>query len=105
MRSVQEVKSDSGAVLQGLELSGAGLDPVVLYIDPATGLISKQTYSAGPGQPVIEEIFGDYRVVDGVRVAYSAAVRRGGQQVLERHVTSITINAPLDPALFTRPTP
>jgi zinc protease len=102
-RVVQDVNGDGGHVLEGLELSGAGLDPVVLYIDSATGLISKQTYTSAPGQPVIEEFFSDYRVVDGVRVAYSAAVRRGGQQVLERHLTSISINPQLDPALFTRP--
>ena len=40
----------------------------VLFIDPDTNLITKQTYVAsGPGQPLVEEIFSDYRVVDGVR--------------------------------------
>ena len=82
------------------------LEPVVLYIDPATGLIAKQTYVAGGArQPLIEEIFSDYRVVDGVQVAYTATVRRGGQPMLERRVNVIAINPPLDPALFTRPAP
>jgi len=106
MRALQETQSDTGVVQQGLELSAPGLEPVVLYINPATGLISKQTYVAGgPGQPVIEELFSDYRVVDGVQVAHTAAVRRAGQLMLERRVTAISINPPLDPALFTRPAP
>jgi hypothetical protein len=30
-------------------------------------------------------------------------IRRGGQTLLERRVKDIKINAPLEPALFTRP--
>ena len=87
-------------------MSGTDLDPVVLYINPDTGLISKQTYVAGgAGRPLIEEVFSDYRPVDGVQIAYAATIRRGGQPILERHVTDIKINAPIDPALFKRPAP
>lgn len=105
-RLLPEIRDGSGPVRQALELSGNDLEPVVLYIDPATGLISKQTYVAGgAGQPLMEEIFGDYRPVDGVQVAHTASMRRGGQPVLERTVTAMTINPPLDPSLFTRPAP
>jgi hypothetical protein len=105
-RALQDAKDETGRVLHALELSGQGLEPVILYIDPSTGLIAKQTYvAAGPDQPLIEEIFSDYRPVDGVQVAYVATVRRGGQTMLERHVDVITINPPLDRALFTRPAP
>ena len=76
----------------------------MLYVDPETSLIAKQTYVAGgPGQPLVEELFSDYRPIDGVQIAFTASVRRGGQPMLERRVTDITINAPLDPALFKRP--
>jgi zinc protease len=105
-RALPETKDDSGNVLQPLELSGTGLEPVILYINPTTSLIAKQSYVAGgAGQPLIEEIFSDYRLVDGVQVAYAATVRRGGQQMLERHVNQIDINSPFDSALFTRPAP
>jgi zinc protease len=105
-RLMPDVKDDDGRLHHALEFSGPGLDPVVLYIAPDTGLISKQTYVAGaPGQPIVEEAFSDYRDVDGVRVAYAAAVRRGGQPILERRVTDIKINAAIDPALFKRPAP
>jgi zinc protease len=105
-RALQETGDEAGTRLQPLELSGAGLEPVVLYIDAATGLIAKQTYVAGgPGQPLIEEVFSDYRPVDGVQIPFTASVRRGGQPILERRLDGITINPPIAPALFTRPAP
>ena len=89
-----------------LELSGTGFEPIVLYVASDTALIAKQTYIAGGGdRPVIEEQFSDYRTVDGVQVAFAAKVLRGGQAVLERRVTDITFNKPIDPALFKRPGP
>jgi hypothetical protein len=105
-RLLPDVKDDDGTRHHTLEVSATDLDPVVLYVNPETGLISKQTYVAGgAGRPLIEEVFSDYRPVDGVQIAYSATIRRGGQPVLERRVTAITINAPIDPALFKRPAP
>ena len=103
-RLLPDVKDEDGTRHHALELSGTDLDPMVLYVDPDTGLIAKQTYVAGgAGQPLIEEVFSDYRPVDGVQIAFRGDVRRGGQQVLERRVTDIKINAPIDPALFKRP--
>ena len=76
----------------------------MLYIDPDTNLIASQTYLAGgPGQPLVEELFSDYKVVSGVQVAFTATVRQAGQSVAERHVDSIKFNAPLASALFKRP--
>ncbi len=49
---------------------------MIVYVDPATGLIARQTYAAGPGAPIVEEAFSDYRQVDGVQVAYAATVSR-----------------------------
>lgn len=96
---------DDGGGRHVLELSGDGLDPMVLYVDPSTHLVMKQAYAAGGlGQPLIEEVFSAYKAVDGVQVAFTAVVRRGGVQMLERRVQDIKINGPLDAALFTRPT-
>lgn len=103
-RALPDIKDDAGKVHHALELSGADLEPIVLYLDPETHLVSKQTYVAGgPGQPLIEEVFSDYHPVDGIQIAYVASVRRGGRPMLERRVSDITINAPLDPAIFKRP--
>jgi hypothetical protein len=103
-RLLPDVKDQTGSLHHALELSGADLDPFVLFVDPATHLIAKQTYVVGgPGQPLIEELSSDYRLVDGVQVAFGATVRQGGRQMVDRHVTEFKINAPLDPALFRRP--
>jgi hypothetical protein len=103
-RALPDVKEESGRIHRALELSGTDLEPMVLYIDPDTHLIAKQTYVAGaPGQPLVEELFSDYKPVSGVQVAFTAKVRRGGQPVLDRRISDITINAPIDPALFKRP--
>jgi hypothetical protein len=99
-----DVKDEAGMLYRALELSALDLDPVVLHIDPATNLVAKQMYVVGgPGQPLVEELFSDYRPVDAVQIAFLAKVRRGGQLILERRITEIKINAPLDSALFKRP--
>ena len=103
-RLLPEVKDEAGMLYHALELSAVDLDPVVLHIDPATNLIAKQMYVVGgPGQPLVEELFSDYRQVNSVHIAFLAKVRRGGQLILERKITDIKINAPLDSALFNRP--
>ena len=103
-RLLPDVRETDGKRSRAVELSGTDFEPLVLYVDPATGLVTKQSYIAGgPGQPLIEELFRDYKTVNGVQIAFTAAVKRGGQQVLERRVTDISINPPLDPALFRRP--
>ncbi len=105
-RLLPDVKDQGGKTYHALELVGPALDPIVLHVDPATGLIARQTYVAGaPGQPIIEERFGEYRAVNGLQVAFSASVRRGGQQILQRQIVEIKINTPIDPALFKRPSP
>jgi hypothetical protein len=105
-RVLPDVKDDAGRVHHALELSGSGFEPIVLYVDPDSGLIAKQVYVSGGGErPLIEEQFGDYRAVDGIQVAFSAKVLRGGRPVLERRVSEIAFNKPLDPGLFKRPGP
>ena len=87
-----------------MELSGEDLEPVVLYIDPGTFRVSRQTHvPGGAGDPMIEERFSDYREVDGIWIAFAAEVRRGGERIIERRVTEIAINPSLDPSLFQRP--
>ena len=105
-RQLLDARDDHGALRFAIELSGPDLDPTILYVDPETSLVVKQSYlsGGGRGQPLVEELFSDYRDIDGVQIAFTTAVRVGGQSVLERRVTGFTINAPLSPALFKRPT-
>jgi zinc protease len=103
-RILPDARDESGRRLQVIELSATDLDPVLLYVDPDSHLIAKQSYVAGgPGRSLVEEIFSDYRPVDGVQVAFSTLVRIHGEPVLERTVTRFTINGPVSPTTFKRP--
>ena len=104
-RVLPDAKDESGALRHALELSSPTLEPIILYIDPRTNLIDKQAYVAAgaPGQPLVEEVFSDYRPVNGVQIAFHAGMRQGGRAVVDRHVTDLKINAPLDASLFKRP--
>jgi hypothetical protein len=102
-RTLPDVKDAAGARYRALEVSAPDLNPIVLLIDPESGQIARQTFVAGaPGRPIIEEDLSDYRPVGGVQIAFQAS-RRNGSQKIERRVTEIRINAPVDPALFRRP--
>ena len=102
-RLLPDVKDAEGHLTHTLELSATDLNPIALHVDPATGLIMKQTFIAdSPGRPLVEEKFSDYRPVDGVQIAFHA-LRKVGSQVVDRRVTEVKINAPLEPGLFTRP--
>ncbi len=104
VRRLPDVKDDAGVVRPALEFSSADLEPMVMYIDPETGLVSKLTYVAGGmGQPLVEESFTDYREVNGVQITWAATVRVGGQPALERTVTDVKVGDALDPSLFKRP--
>ena len=103
-RLLPDVKGADGALHRALELSSPMLEPLVLYVDPRTHLIAKQAYLVNaPGRPLVEEIFSDYRPIDGLAVAFAAEVRADGKSVVRRRVDDITINARIDPKLFTRP--
>jgi zinc protease len=94
-----------GAVLKVVEVSGGGLEPVRLSIDRDYRIV-RQTYTTpGPdGRPSqAEELFSDYRKVNGIDVPFKAAVLRNGQQILERTLRSVTFNTAVDPTLFQQP--
>jgi zinc protease len=102
-RLLPDVKDPDGHLTHTLELSATDLNPIVFYIDPATGLITKQTFIAdAPGRPLVEEQFSDYRPVDGIQIPFQS-VRKVGTLSVERRATDVKINAPIDPALFKRP--
>ena len=103
VRLLPDVKGSDGQISHALELSANDLNPIVLYVDPESSQIRKRLYAAdAPGRPVIEEAFFDYRAVDGIQFAFRATQKVGPMSV-ERLVSEVKINAPLDPALFKRP--
>jgi zinc protease len=103
-RLLPDVKDPDGKINHALELSARDLNPVVLYVDPDTGLVRKRIYTAdAPARPIIEEQFFDYREVDGIQMPFRATQKVGPLSV-ERRTGELKLNAPVDAALFKRPT-
>jgi len=103
VRLLPDVKDAEGRISHALELSAADMNPIVLYVDPETSMIRKRLFAANaPGRPLVEEQFSDYRDVDGIQFAFEATQKVGPLSV-ERKVTDVKINPPIDPALFKRP--
>jgi hypothetical protein len=98
-------EGSGGQVLKVLEISGSGLPAVRLYVDSQSRIARQSFQTPGPdGRPIdADELFSDYRAVDGVQVPFQAEVRRGGSVVLSRTLTKVTFNTPLDDTLFNRP--
>jgi len=101
-RALPDVMDAAGHVSHALELSAPDLNPIVLSIDPTSGLVVKQTFVADNGGPLVEEEFSDYRGVGGVQIAFRAQ-RKVGDALVERRVTNVKINPPIEPAFFKRP--
>ncbi len=102
-------QGDGGRVLRVVEASGPDLSPVRLFVDSA-GLVVKQVYTSRggpdatgtvpPGDVAIEEVFSDYRDVNGVQVPFKAELRRGQATIVERVLKSIRFNEPVADSLF-----
>jgi zinc protease len=95
---VREVDSDNDRT-GAIEVSGAGLAPVILFVNRDNGLVEMARYHGGPDGRT-DEIYSDYRNVSGIQVAFHTVVRRGRLQPLERDIKTIRYNVPLPPALF-----
>jgi hypothetical protein len=91
--------------LKVLEFSGRDLAPLKLSVD-ADGLIAKQAFTTtGPdGMPLqVEEVFSDYRTVNGVRVPFQAQLLQNGRAIMKRTLSSVTLNGAVAETLFERP--
>ena len=93
---------DGTRKLPVLFVEGSGMRPVSLVLDPDTLVILKQRYDMA--NATIEERYSEYRLVDGVQVAFKAEIRRNGVAFVERVLRNIEFNVPLDASLFTKPT-
>jgi zinc protease len=97
---------DGGRGLPAIRVSGGGMKPVTLLLDPASYRILAERYEiplGRGGRTLVEEQFSDYRNVDGLQVAFNATVLQGGVPFLTRRVRTFEYNLPLDAALFTKP--
>ena len=94
-----------GRVLRVLEISGDQLQPVRLFIDPQGQIVRQAFASPAPGGRTVqvEEVFSDYRKVEGVLVPYKAELVHDGRPILTRTLRSVVLNSPVDEKLFVRP--
>lgn len=94
-----------GRDMPAIRISNPGATPVTVIFDPASALISRQRYTLeSPTGPVAaEEVFSDYRDVDGLKVAFRAIIQRQGAPRVERVLETFEYNVRLDAALFVRP--
>jgi hypothetical protein len=94
-----------GRVLRVLEFSSPQLPGVRMFIDNQHFIVRQSFSTPGPeGKPVqADEMFADYRRVDGVQVPFRADVRHGGRVILSRTLTNVALNTPVDDTLFARP--
>ena len=108
VRKLTDQTARDGRPVQVLEISGPQLDRVRLMIDQQM-LIVGQAYTTpsplGTQAPAIlnEELFSDYRFVNGIRVPYETQLLQNGQPVIKRTITSVTFNEHVPDTLFNRP--
>jgi hypothetical protein len=100
--SVRSLSIDSSRVL---EISGQDLNPVRLFLDKEMVIVKQRFSTQGPNGEAMqqEELFSDYRLVSGVRIPFEVSVSRDGRIMVRRKLTTIAINAPIEPSLFERP--
>ncbi len=106
VRKLADQAAADGRPVQVLELSGPQLDRVRLFIDTQM-LIIGQAYSTqipqAPSPILNEEVFSDYRFVNGIRVPFEAQLLQNGQSVLKRTITKVVFNDVIPDNLFTKP--
>ena len=83
-----------------VDLSRSG--PLTLVLDPATGLIARQRYPARGRSGIIEEVFTDYRDVDGLKVAFAVTIRHPAEPPITRTLRTFEYNVPLDASVFAK---
>jgi zinc protease len=98
---------DGGHTSPALDVVLPGAKPLTLIFDPATALLSKARYRVGSspsgGEVNVEEIYSDYRDVNGLKVAFKTELRREGAPAVNRAVRTFEFNVPIDSALFSKP--
>jgi zinc protease len=98
---------EGGQTAPALDVILPGAKPLTLIFDPATALLAKARYrvenSPAGGEVNVEEIYSDYRDVNGLKVAFKTELRREGAPAVNRAVRTFEFNVPVDSALFSKP--
>ena len=105
VRTLPQQKMRDGRSVQVLEVSGPQLDRVRLFLDKDLTIVGQAYSRVDPtGRPILaEEVFSDYRKVNGVSFPYEAQLLYNGQPIMKRRFTALTLNEPVAESLFNRP--
>ncbi|MFQ5486339.1 MAG: hypothetical protein ACE5DO_13535 [Desulfobacterales bacterium] len=97
----ETIAGKSNYVLQIKDNSGEFFN---LYIDAATLLISKKTYHGASELrlAVLEEIYSDYREVDGIRLPFHTEVKARGKLFIDAKVVEVKFNLNLADNFFSK---
>ncbi len=82
-----------------IEISSKDGESVRLSVDEKTGLPAKVAYqqSAAEGGSAVEEVFSDWRDVDGIRLPFQLTILQGGKKFAGVTVQDYKINSGLAP--------
>ena len=105
VRKLADQKTREGRPVEVLEVSGPRLDRVRLFVDNQMLIVGQAFSTPGPDARSIlnEEVFSDYRFVNGIRVPFEAQLLQNGQPIMKRTITRIGFNEAVPDSFFNRP--
>ena len=89
-----------------IEVSAPNGFSVRLWIDSSSGDVLKSAYqgAAMSGAPAeVEEIFSDYREVDGIRIPFKTKILQNGKDFAELTVSEAAYNSGLEKEVLSQP--
>lgn len=92
----------------GVRVEHKGHRPVSLYFDKDNGLLLKADTSGKDTRNdnkefTSEELFSEYKKVDGVMVAHKLTINRDGKKYIESEITEYKPSEKLDDSVFAKP--
>jgi len=81
-----------------VEITGPAAQWARVVVDPATGMPVRVRYDGTPRSgppPVMEEVWSDFREVDGLKVPFKISITEGGRKYADVTVTDFKINSGL----------
>ncbi len=94
-----EQSENGGTTADVIEISTQDGQSVRLWIDTASGEVLKNVYKGeglgGPGS-TIEELYSDYREVEGIQVPFKITILQDGSKYLDAEVVEVKFNSGLN---------
>ena len=105
MNFVQQDEA-AGKTADVIEISSADADSIRLWVDSESGGVLKSVHqgsASGGGPAEIEQIYSDYREVDGIRVPFETQVNQNGKEFAILTLTEVIYNSGLDAEALSKP--